>query len=162
MVNSISFLPSLLSPQTTYENFRYRYDKKENPYSRGMLQNMKELFFSKIPQPLVDFRAWTTEGDETIRGSVISDVDRGFILSKGKFDLEMGGSFGKEGGMHIPSILQNLDDVAIDEKLKRKGGGGDNKFDAFFFPPELECRSSENTATAEQDVDDEKEILDAR
>ncbi|XP_031382437.1 probable protein S-acyltransferase 1 isoform X2 [Punica granatum] len=147
--------------QTTYENFRYRYDKKENPYSRGMFRNIKELFFSKIPPSLVDFRAWTTEDEETIHGSVVLDVDRGFVLSKGKFDLEMGGTLGKDGMMHMPSILQNLDYVGIDEKLKRKEGGGDNKFDAFYFPPELESRFSKNTPST-RNVSDNKKMPDAR
>lgn len=127
-----------------------------------MFRNIKELFFSKIPRPLVDFRAWTTEEEETVHGSVISDVDNGFILSKGKFDLEMGGSLGKGGMMHIPGSLQSLDYGGIDEKLKRKDGGGDSKFDAFFFPPEVESRFSENTASTEQDVRGNKKMPDAR
>ncbi|KAK4777475.1 hypothetical protein SAY87_017662 [Trapa incisa] len=144
--------------QTTYENFRYRYEKKENPFSRGMFRNVKELFFSKIPEPLVDFRAWTTEeAEETVRGSILSDADMGFIFSNGKFDLDMGGSFGKDGVTHIPSILQNFDHVGMDESVKRKGGGRDNKFHTFLFPPELESRFTKTTAGAEQtDGHDEK------
>lgn len=109
-----------------------------------MFRNIKELFFSKIPRPLVDFRAWATEEDETIHGSVVSDVDKGFALSKAKFDLEMGG----DRMMHIPSILQNLDYVGIDEKLKKKEGGGDNKLESIFFPPEQEPRFSKKMPDA--------------
>lgn len=42
--------------QTTYENFRYRYDKKNNPYNLGCARNVMEVFFSKIPAPKVNFR----------------------------------------------------------------------------------------------------------
>ncbi|XP_078441243.1 putative protein S-acyltransferase 7 isoform X2 [Wolffia australiana] len=42
--------------QTTYENFRYRYDRHENPYNRGMVENFKEVFFSPIPPSKNDFR----------------------------------------------------------------------------------------------------------
>ncbi|KAJ7976511.1 S-acyltransferase [Quillaja saponaria] len=55
--------------QTTYENFRYRYDKKENPYTRGIMGNFKELSFSKIPQSLINFREWVTEEDDSQMGS---------------------------------------------------------------------------------------------
>uniref|UniRef100_A0A0C9S986 S-acyltransferase n=1 Tax=Wollemia nobilis TaxID=56998 RepID=A0A0C9S986_9CONI len=42
--------------QTTYENFRYRYDSKLNPYNRGWLTNFKEIFFTKISPSKNDFR----------------------------------------------------------------------------------------------------------
>ncbi|KAK9120271.1 hypothetical protein Scep_018364 [Stephania cephalantha] len=35
--------------QTTYENFRYRYDGKMNPYNLGLVRNIGETIFSKIP-----------------------------------------------------------------------------------------------------------------
>ncbi|CAN7095229.1 unnamed protein product [Brassica rapa subsp. narinosa] len=37
---------------TTSESFRYHYDKKENPYRKGVLKNFKELLLGKIPPPL--------------------------------------------------------------------------------------------------------------
>ncbi|KDP23240.1 hypothetical protein JCGZ_23073 [Jatropha curcas] len=43
--------------QTTYENFRYRYDGKMNPYNRGFVRNIVEIFFSKIPKSKNIFRA---------------------------------------------------------------------------------------------------------
>jgi palmitoyltransferase ZDHHC9/14/18 len=43
--------------QTTYENFRYRYDRKMNPYNRGCALNIVEIFFSKIPISKNKFRA---------------------------------------------------------------------------------------------------------
>lgn len=43
--------------QTTYENFRYRYDRRANPYNKGVVQNFKEIFCSSIPQSKNNFRA---------------------------------------------------------------------------------------------------------
>lgn len=43
--------------QTTYENFRYRYDRKRNPHNRGLARNVIEVFFSKIPTSRNNFRA---------------------------------------------------------------------------------------------------------
>eukprot|EP00271_Cylindrocystis_brebissonii_P022352 TRINITY_DN857_c0_g2_i1.p1 TRINITY_DN857_c0_g2~~TRINITY_DN857_c0_g2_i1.p1 ORF type:complete len:442 (+),score=58.93 TRINITY_DN857_c0_g2_i1:459-1784(+) len=43
--------------QTTYENFRYRYDKKVNPYNRGVFRNIGETLCSKVPPSRNNFRA---------------------------------------------------------------------------------------------------------
>ncbi|KAJ8467447.1 hypothetical protein OPV22_029999 [Ensete ventricosum] len=43
--------------QTTYENFRYRYDRRANPYNRGVVKNFKEIFFTSIPPSKNKFRA---------------------------------------------------------------------------------------------------------
>ncbi|KAL5581419.1 hypothetical protein UlMin_013861 [Ulmus minor] len=43
--------------QTTYENFRYRYDRRANPYNKGVLENFKEIFCSSIPPSKNNFRA---------------------------------------------------------------------------------------------------------
>ncbi|KAM3286858.1 putative protein S-acyltransferase 7 isoform X1 [Capsicum chacoense] len=43
--------------QTTYENFRYRYDWRANPYNRGVMQNFKEIFCTSIPPSKNNFRA---------------------------------------------------------------------------------------------------------
>ncbi|KAK8633718.1 hypothetical protein V6N13_014557 [Hibiscus sabdariffa] len=56
----------ICSNQTTYENFRYRYDKKENPYNKGTAGNLREMFFSKIPPSLNNFRSFVEESDEHI------------------------------------------------------------------------------------------------
>lgn len=42
--------------QTTYENFRYRYDRRANPYNKGVVENFKEIFCTSIPQSKNDFR----------------------------------------------------------------------------------------------------------
>ncbi|KAJ7972042.1 S-acyltransferase [Quillaja saponaria] len=131
--------------QTTYENFRYRYDKKENPYARGIMGNFKELSFSKIPPSLINFREWVREEYESQMGSVTSDLERGFISSKQKFDIEMGNKFGKDGGIRLPSILQELDYNGIDDNLK-KSGDRDIAFD-IFVPADQELKYSQWSTT---------------
>ncbi|XP_047314596.1 probable protein S-acyltransferase 7 [Impatiens glandulifera] len=42
--------------QTTYENFRYRYDRRENPYNKGVMENFKEVLCSSIPRSRNNFR----------------------------------------------------------------------------------------------------------
>ncbi|CDY27179.1 BnaA09g36230D [Brassica napus] len=58
---------------TTSESFRYHYDKKENPYRKGVLKNFKELLLGRIPPPLVNFRDWVQEEDVEV-GSIASEV----------------------------------------------------------------------------------------
>ncbi|KAL2500180.1 putative protein S-acyltransferase 7 [Abeliophyllum distichum] len=43
--------------QTTYENFRYRYDRRANPYNKGVIQNFKEILCSPTPPSKNNFRA---------------------------------------------------------------------------------------------------------
>ncbi|KAI4341203.1 hypothetical protein MLD38_025956 [Melastoma candidum] len=82
--------------QTTYENFRYRYDKKENPYRKGMVKNIREIIFFKIPPSTINFRAWTKEEPDMFPESVSSQAaGKGFGTSKSNFDVEMGGYVGQ-------------------------------------------------------------------
>ncbi|KAL4354052.1 hypothetical protein GQ457_06G004890 [Hibiscus cannabinus] len=53
---TIFHLYLIFTNQTTYENFRYRYDSKRNPYNLGCVRNVFEVFFSKIPEPKSNFR----------------------------------------------------------------------------------------------------------
>lgn len=46
----------LLLLQTTYENFRYRYDNKANPYNRGIFSNFQEIFCTPVPVSKNRFR----------------------------------------------------------------------------------------------------------
>ena len=44
--------------QSTYENFKYRYDRQlVNPYDRGIAENFKEVFCTSIPPSKNNFRA---------------------------------------------------------------------------------------------------------
>ncbi|XP_075491596.1 putative protein S-acyltransferase 1 isoform X1 [Primulina tabacum] len=117
--------------QTTYENFRYRYDKKENPYNRGMIKNLKEIFFSKTVPSLVNFREWVTEEDDSILESITKKFCGDIMKSNGKMNIEAG-ILGKDGKPY-PDLLQNLDYKGIEDSLK-KDRGGKIVTDPFFFP----------------------------
>ncbi|XWS51469.1 hypothetical protein CRYUN_Cryun12cG0179000 [Craigia yunnanensis] len=75
--------------QSTYENFRYRYDRRENPYNKGVIENFMETFCTSIPPSKTNFRAKIpTEpaiSPRTVNGGFISP-------NKGKAigDIEMG------------------------------------------------------------------------
>ncbi|TKY60554.1 S-acyltransferase 7 [Spatholobus suberectus] len=43
--------------QSTYENFRYRYNQQVNPYNRGIVKNFKEVFCTCIPPSKNNFRS---------------------------------------------------------------------------------------------------------
>ncbi|CAI9754676.1 unnamed protein product [Fraxinus pennsylvanica] len=43
--------------QSTYENFRYRYDRRDNPYNKGVVRNFMEIFCSSMPASKNKFRA---------------------------------------------------------------------------------------------------------
>lgn len=53
---SVFHLYLMSTNQTTYENFRYRYDQRANPYNRGVVENIKEIFFTPIPPSKNNFR----------------------------------------------------------------------------------------------------------
>ncbi|CDP16720.1 unnamed protein product [Coffea canephora] len=75
--------------QTTYENFRYRYDRRANPYNKGMVQNFKEIFCSPIPPSKNDFRAKVPR-EPTLPAR---SVGGGFVspnMGKAVDDIEMG------------------------------------------------------------------------
>ncbi|KAF3441357.1 hypothetical protein FNV43_RR15271 [Rhamnella rubrinervis] len=122
--------------QTTYENFRYRYDKKGNPFRKGILGNLGDVFCTKIPPSMINFRAWVAEYEDTIMGSFRSESERDFLGSKDKFDIEMG-KFGKDGVLGLPSILQHLDynDLDDDNPKKKvlKDGDHGHEFNSNFF-----------------------------
>ncbi|KAL5724522.1 protein S-acyltransferase [Ranunculus cassubicifolius] len=62
--------------QTTYENFRYRYDRKSNPHNLGVLRNVREIFFSRTPDPEVNFRARLVKlEDNLVKDTPTVDVE---------------------------------------------------------------------------------------
>lgn len=119
--------------QTTYENFRYRYDRKGNPFNKGVARNLEEIFFSKIPPSLINFREWTTEDSVWVMESVHSEFSFDFFYPKDKFDLEVGKT-GKNVDSENPDILQNLDYKGIDGDLKKKEADGAAKVDPSISP----------------------------
>ncbi|KAK1422401.1 hypothetical protein QVD17_25498 [Tagetes erecta] len=83
--------------QSTYENFRYRYDQTINPYNRGIIENFKDVFWRSIPPSKNDFRAVVVRESETIPrasggGFVNSNVE------KTPSDIEMGDRKGNGSG----------------------------------------------------------------
>ncbi|KAJ3676574.1 hypothetical protein LUZ60_003986 [Juncus effusus] len=119
--------------QTTYENFRYRYDKKENPYNKGIFANIADVFFSKMPKSLNKFRSWVTEeAPEMVPVTPHTAAAINNVATKEKIDLEMGynnnHNDNDKGGNnvmdlnleHIPSILRGLDYSAIENNLHVK------------------------------------------
>ncbi|KAK6127169.1 hypothetical protein DH2020_039098 [Rehmannia glutinosa] len=138
--------------QTTYENFRYRYDKKENPYNQGMLNNLKEIFFSKTTPSLVNFREWVNEEDESYIESITKKYGGDIMKPNGKIDLELG-IYGKDG-KPLPDILQNLDYNGIDDSLK-KDNGGKIVHDPFFSPPDQDEKFGNGDSTVDDDGTDD-------
>ncbi|KAH9602301.1 hypothetical protein KSS87_012979 [Heliosperma pusillum] len=106
--------------QTTYENFRYRYDKKENPYNKGMLKNFTEVFFSGIPPSLNDFQATVSEQAE----EPVESIHHPFAehkSSKEKIDIEMGDRNINDEDYPLPKILRDLEYDYDEDDMKPKG-----------------------------------------
>ncbi|KAJ7533892.1 hypothetical protein O6H91_13G069400 [Diphasiastrum complanatum] len=68
--------------QTTYENFRYRYENKETPYNLGIFNNFCEIFCTIIPPSKINFRAKI--GPKALTSGVEDSS-----LSKSGADIEM-------------------------------------------------------------------------
>lgn len=122
--------------QTTYENFRYKYDKKENPYHRGMIQNLNEVFVRKIPASLNDFRAFVLEDEHMMMEPSTPNLVRSLTTSKEKIDFESG-KFTEDNGFSLPEILQNLDYDDTEDDLKRKEVLEKNYSDTHHLPAEM-------------------------
>ncbi|XP_020580401.1 probable protein S-acyltransferase 1 [Phalaenopsis equestris] len=101
--------------QTTYENFRYRFEKSDNPFNKSFIENIKEVFFSRIEPSKNNFRAWVL--DEPM-GSITYSPHLGIdvISMSDKFDAEMGGK------MPNPTILHNLGHNECHKKTERLQG----------------------------------------
>ncbi|KDP21990.1 hypothetical protein JCGZ_02880 [Jatropha curcas] len=126
--------------QTTYENFRYRYDKKENPYNKGMIRNFREVFFTKIPPSMNKFRSFVEDGEDMVPGSVMPNLGDGFVDSKEKIDIEMGAKLAEDSNYSLPEILRNLDyDDDSDDNLKTKEEEEKPSFDPF-IPGEQDAK----------------------
>ncbi|RRT64130.1 hypothetical protein B296_00029448 [Ensete ventricosum] len=122
-------------PWTTYENFRYRYDKKENPYNKGFWGNFKDVFFSRTPPSMHHFRSLVIE--ETVEagsGSYTPRISMDVMRPKEKIDIELGSKIAMNGNLSIPSILQHLDYSSIEDSANVKGRREDDGLDPFAFP----------------------------
>ncbi|KAG7569988.1 Palmitoyltransferase DHHC domain [Arabidopsis thaliana x Arabidopsis arenosa] len=123
--------------QTTYENFRYRYDKKENPYGKGLFKNLYELFFARIPPPMTNFRDWAPEEPDEEVGSIASELDRTFGPRGDKYDMEMeiGGCKNSKGGLRLQTLEYDNNNNS-EETVKKKGldEGTTGTNTAFYIP----------------------------
>ncbi|KAI3463591.1 hypothetical protein Pfo_020254 [Paulownia fortunei] len=54
---SVFHLYLISTNQSTYENFRYQYSRRANPYNKGIVRNFMEIFCSSIPASKNNFRA---------------------------------------------------------------------------------------------------------
>lgn len=114
-----------------------------------MLGNFKEVSCCKIPSSLVKFRDFVKEEENT--PMVTSDVERDFISSKKKFDVEIGGTYGKDGGIRLPtSMLNDLDD------RPKKAGEKEVAFN-IFLPADQGIKYSQCKSTKGADATEDKE-----
>lgn len=103
--------------QSTYENFRYRYDQRINPYDKGVISNFKEIFFTSIPPSKNNFRAKVPKEPEI----PARKVGGGYVspnLGKAMGDIEMGrkpvwNRISEEGDQHDGQL--SSDDVGEDK-----------------------------------------------
>ncbi|XP_027368072.1 probable protein S-acyltransferase 7 isoform X1 [Abrus precatorius] len=77
--------------QSTYENFRYRYDEQVNPYDKGIVKNFKEIFCSAIPPSKNNFRSkipLPKEISDSSRRRVVESLSP--MVRKTEDDIELG------------------------------------------------------------------------
>ncbi|RVW45137.1 putative protein S-acyltransferase 7 [Vitis vinifera] len=123
--NSRIFLLYSILLQTTYENFRYRYDRRANPYNKGVVQNFKEIFCTSISPSKNNFRAKVPKEP----GLPGRSVGGGFIspnMGKAVEDIEMGRKAAAWGDVgagpdHCEGQIYNNDSLNI----KDNGGLGE-------------------------------------
>ncbi|WJZ92999.1 hypothetical protein VitviT2T_011964 [Vitis vinifera] len=144
--------------QTTYENFRYRYDKKENPYSKGIIKNLKETFLSKIPPSMNDFRSLVQESEPMVVESMTSNPEGGIMNLKEKIDIEMGAKLAEENGFRLPEILRNLDYDGVDDNLKSRDEEGRISFDPYFSAEQDEAILHVQSSVVEDDTKTDKKV----
>uniref|UniRef100_A0A7N0TP25 S-acyltransferase n=1 Tax=Kalanchoe fedtschenkoi TaxID=63787 RepID=A0A7N0TP25_KALFE len=104
--------------QTTYENFRYKADRRTNVYNRGCLNNFLEVFCMEVKPSKNNFRAFIQE--EAQRPPPLHatfDVETGSDRRpKVEGDLEIGDDLLKI------SQRRNIDE--IDEDIRSRGSNG--------------------------------------
>ncbi|KAL6984033.1 putative protein S-acyltransferase 7 [Sarracenia purpurea var. burkii] len=103
----------IFTNQTTYENFRYHYDGKKNPYNIGCARNLREVFFSEIPRSKNNFRAkMKADSSYIIANSSMSLAQpKSSEIPDTSFDVEMGKrqAIDSEEFEDIQSHIANVD-----------------------------------------------------
>ncbi|CAM8912617.1 unnamed protein product [Rhodiola kirilowii] len=75
--------------QSTYENFRYKYDRRVNPFNKSMLHNFADVFCTPIPPSKNNFRALVPVESGFPERQVSQDYFNS-IMRKEYSDIEMG------------------------------------------------------------------------
>ncbi|CAN6713547.1 unnamed protein product [Malus baccata var. baccata] len=100
--------------QSTYENFRYRYDGRENPFNKGTIKNFMEVFCTSISPSKNNFRAKVpkdpvlpapvgTNFVSPVMGRAMSDIEMGRKPFWNDASGEMGdyeGQFSNDDGVN--------------------------------------------------------------
>ncbi|GAA0138442.1 protein modifying enzyme [Lithospermum erythrorhizon] len=94
--------------QSTYENFRYRYDQRMNPYNKGIFRNFLDVFCTSIPPSKNNFRAKVQKEDElpiTVGEGAFTPGHVGITeknnMENGK-KVKLGSSWGRSGNWDVP------------------------------------------------------------
>ncbi|KAJ1383028.1 DHHC-type zinc finger protein, partial [Sesbania bispinosa] len=132
---------------TTYENFRYQYDKKGNPYNKGSMRNITETLCSSIPISKNNFRSFVVEDEHMKVGSLTPNIADGILTPKEKIDFEMGSMRAEDGGIPIPELLRNFDFDNFEDDLKFADEEGQPSFDPFYSVEE-DIKDSARTSVA--------------
>ncbi|CAN4106990.1 unnamed protein product [Withania somnifera] len=106
----------IITNQTTYENYRYRYERKMNPFNLGCARNFKDIFCTGMPSSRTDFRSHV-------------EVDRSSSFNTSSY---LGGTT-TNSDMHIMKIFDvevgrrqavDADErKEIDRRIRNEGGG---------------------------------------
>ncbi|KAJ9545997.1 hypothetical protein OSB04_025704 [Centaurea solstitialis] len=99
------------SNQTTYENFRYRADNRYNVYNRGCVNNLVEVFCTKIKPSRNKFRAVVEEEVQRVGGCREEEVQSGPEDRRMKVedDVDIGGDL-----LKMSSQRHNIEDIESD------------------------------------------------
>jgi palmitoyltransferase ZDHHC9/14/18 len=146
--------------QTTYENFRYHYDKKDNPYRKSIAANFAEVFFTKIPPPMNNFRSWVGEG-ALEAGFYTPYIGLDVTNPREKIDLDMESKEVLVGGMQIPTVLQNIDYGSFEESSDDKNRNAGEKsvhFPIAWAQGNGDAGTSAGAATAFNDETSEDDV----
>lgn len=102
--------------QSTYENFRYRYDRQVNPYNKGVIENFKEIFCSGIPPSKNNFRSKVPIPKEQSETSFRMGIDNmGPMMRKTTSDLEAAENLvGEEEEKYYKDGFTNDNGMSVD------------------------------------------------
>ncbi|TMW98105.1 hypothetical protein EJD97_004492 [Solanum chilense] len=106
----------IITNQTTYENYRYRYERKMNPFNLGCARNFNEIFCTGVPSSRIDFRAHV-QLDRSLSFNTLSYLGGATTNS----DMHKMKNFDEEVGRR-----QGVDECKeTDSRIKTIGGGVD-------------------------------------